>query len=381
MTRHKSGATACSLCAWLLFAAIGAGAQAPPPGTPAEVPAFGEQIDVTEVLLDIVAVDKKGRPVEGLGPDDFQVEENGQPVNLTGVSFYSTRYAQPATGAAASSHSAAAGSELPASRYFIFFFHDQRRNAGPGNQLMQQQLDAGRKSRAWIEHTMGPSDWAAVLSYDVRLNIHQDFTQNREALEQAIEQATVGSHDPGIRTPRQRRRAIADGPSIFRNLPSGPTLEKQTARIYDGLRVAAEATGYLVGRKNLLLFSIGFGRLDGTPFARPDPRYYPALEHALNANNVAVYPLDLTPNGIDHIQENFLNQLAADSGGYYFRNFVSFAVPLARIARENTGYYLLSYSTPRARDAAHSYRTIKVRTTRPKVTLRAPRGVEIEVGS
>lgn len=366
-----------TMALWVSTLAGALSAQSPatqPDPSAAPPPTFEERIDVTEVLLDIVAVDNKGRVVEGLGIDDFTVVEDGEPVTLTDVSFYSTRYGRPPGEDTAGDRD---GSELPASRYFILFFEDQRRNASIGNRLLQQQLDAGRKSRGWIEKVMGPSDWVAVLSYDAKLEIHQDFTQDRQALLDAIGAATVGGKAPGIRTPSQRRRAIADGPSIFRNLPSGPQLARDTTRLYDALRLAAEASGYLVGRKSLLLFTIGFGRLDSGPFAQPDPRYYPALERALNANNVAIYPIDLTPPGVEHLQESFLNQLAFDSGGYYFRNFISFATPLASIAQENTGYYLLSYRTSRAEDEDDRYRRIKVTTSRRKVRLRAPRGVQV----
>lgn len=330
-------------------------------------PTFEERIDVTEVLLDVVAVDKKGRVVEGLGVEDFVVEENGEPVTVTDVNFYTTRYGRGDENA----------SDLPASRYFILFFHDQRRNAGPGNLLLQQQLEAGRESRRFIESKLGPSDFVAVVSYDVKLEIHQDFTQDRASLLAAIEAATAGGKAPGIRTPSERRRAVHDGPSIFRNLPPGPTLDKQTTRIYDAIRVVAEASGYLVGRKSLLLFSIGFGRLEGSPIAQADPRYYPQMERALNANNVAIYPLDLTPVGVEHIQEGFLNQLADDTGGVYYRNFVSFATPLGRIADENIGYYLLSYRTNLPKSEDDAYRQVSVKTTRSKVIIRAPRGVEV----
>lgn len=330
-------------------------------------PTFGEEIDVTEVLLDVVAVDKKGRVVEGLGVEDFEVIENGDRVEVTDVSFYTTRYGRGDEAVA----------ELPASRYFVLFFHDQQRNAGGASRLLQQQLEAGRESRAFVESKLGPSDFVAVVSWDVKLEIHQDFTQDRQALIDAIENATAGGRSPGIRTPSERRRAVHDGPSVFRNLPPGPILEKQTTRIYDAIRVVADATGYLVGRKNLLLFSIGFGRLQGSPIAQPDSRYYPQMERALNANNVAVYPLDLTPTGIEHIQESFLNQLADDTGGFYYRNFVSFATPLNRIATENTGYYLLSYRTQRPKDEKDVYRDIKIKVKRPKVRVRAPRGVNV----
>ena len=154
----------------------------------------------------------------------------------------------------------------------------------------------------------------------------------------------------------------------------GKKLRKETRVIYDGMRLLAEATGHIVGRKNLLLFSTGFGQLDGGGFfSRPDRRYYPSLEQSLNDNHVAVYTLDLVPPGSRHSQEGFLNTLATDSGGVYYRNNLNFLTPLRRIAGENVGYYLLSYSSEHpAGETGYQKVSIRMRESRLKVS--APRG-------
>ncbi len=61
---------------------------------PAEEPAleFEGLIEVSEVLLDVAATDVYGESVTGLDTDDFVVEEDGKPVRLTSVSYYTTRY-------------------------------------------------------------------------------------------------------------------------------------------------------------------------------------------------------------------------------------------------------------------------------------------------
>ena len=55
--------------------------------TAQEDPAAGFEgmIEVSEVLLDVLAVDRSGKIVTGLGKDDFIVEENGEPIEITGV--------------------------------------------------------------------------------------------------------------------------------------------------------------------------------------------------------------------------------------------------------------------------------------------------------
>jgi hypothetical protein len=63
-------------------------AVAPSPGTTqqppqASPPTFASRIDL--VTVDVVVVDKSGRPVRGLTPRDFEVEEDGAPQTI--VSF------------------------------------------------------------------------------------------------------------------------------------------------------------------------------------------------------------------------------------------------------------------------------------------------------
>lgn len=326
---------------------------------------FGEKIDVVEVLLDVLATDRKGNVVPGLGVDDFIVIEDGKRIEPASVSFYTTRYgiSEPGDGV----------QEIPASRFLIFFFQDQTRTSNSIGRLVRQQFQAGRDSHEWVRDEMLPSDWVAVVGYDHKLIVYQDFTQDRDSILFAIQQATQGK-DPGIRRPSERRRQARDPFSLLRRLPDDIELRKRTTNMYDALRIVAEATGDVVGRKNLLLFTIGFGELESISYdARPDQRYYPALEQALNAHNVAVYPIDLMPAGINHRQHGFLNQLARDSGGYYYQNLVNFETALKRISQENGGYYLLSYRTE-VPAGERGYREVKVKTRAKKVHVRARRG-------
>ncbi len=357
---RKATLAGARLAAAALVAAVGSAA-----GTAAQtrqIPQFEGRVEVTEVLLDVVVTDKKGNPIAGLGKKDFIVEENGREMELTGADFYTTRYGPGGGG----------DGEIPASRYFVLFFDDTRMMANRINRLVQQQQKAARGSQEWIETEMRPSDWVAVAGFGMKLKIFHDFTQDREALLQAVTDAARGiDPEPGRWT---QEPASDSGPSLLRYLPSGRELRRQTRRIYSGMRLLAEATGHIVGRKNLLYFGIGFGTLDGPGgFAIPDRRYYPDLERALNDNNVAVYPIDLTLQAARHAQSDFLNALAHDTGGVYYRNFIAFTTPMRAIANENIGYYLLSYRSEHPEGEA-GYQKLRVGTRIPAVVIRAQRG-------
>lgn len=327
---------------------------------------FEGLVEVTEVLIDVLATDRDGQPALGLGPADFVVEEAGRPVALTSVSFYSTRYAADG--------SVLGDEDVPSSRYFIFFLHDQSRTGAFGTRLTSRLFDAARQCHRWLEDDMQPGDWVAVVSYDVKLKLHQDFTQDRGALAQALEAAATGK-DPERVSPTKRGRVPAGGAATLgRHLPTGKQLRKQTGDVHHALRLLAEAAGYTVGRKNLLLFTLGFGRVDGfSRISRPDPRYYPQLEQALNDHNVAVYPIDLTPEFFDRQQRDFLGTLAFDTGGRYYETVVSLLTPLRQTSEENLGYYLLSYRSEHPAGQV-GYQEVTVEPRDPKLRFKARRG-------
>lgn len=330
---------------------------------------FRDLVEVSEVLLDVLVTDRKGNVVVGLTPDDFVIEEKGKNLPITGASFYSNRLLLP-EGQKQGVAKAAPG-EVPADRHFIFFFHDQRRIDDPTSRIIRQQLDAGRQARRWIEQEMLQGDWVAIVGYDVKLKIYSDFSQNRRDLADAAERASRGV-DPGTEW-ASRRPEVAEGvPSLMRDLPVGKELSKASEHMYDALSLVAEATHGIVGRKNLLLFTIGWGDLR-QGISRPDSRYWPKLKESLNDNNVAVYPLDLVPSEFEHTQESFLNDLASETGGYYYRQFVSFITPLRQIADEVNGYYLLSYLASHP-EGERGYREVEVKTRNPELKVRARQG-------
>lgn len=330
---------------------------------------FKDLVEVSEVLLDVLVTDRQGNVVLGLGQDDFLIEEEGQPVDVTGVSFYSNRFLLEDTDEKRIQHP----NEVLADRYFILFIHDQKRADTVGTRLIRQQLDATRQSKKWVREEMLQGDWVAVVSYDVKLKVHQDFTQDREVLLEALDRASRGK-ETGNEWRSRRAVVSEDQPSLLSRLPEGKELRKETTRLYDALRLTAEATRDILGRKNLLLFTIGFGRLDGArPFATPDRRFYPEMMQALNDNNVAIYPIDLTPPEFEHLQSDFLNQLANESGGFYHQNFVNFITPLREIADEANGYYLLSFRAEHP-SGESGYRSVQVKPRNEDFKVRYRQG-------
>ncbi|HEV7672050.1 MAG TPA: VWA domain-containing protein [Thermoanaerobaculia bacterium] len=330
---------------------------------------FEGRVDVREVLLDVLVTDRQGNVIVGLKPQDFQVTENGKPVDLSGLSFYSNRRF---LGSAKEAEKSAIATDAPRdNRYFILLFDDVRPLALDAPELVSQQLQAARKAKEWVSRLL-PNDWVAVATYDRKLKIHSDFTRDQRALQGAIQDAVSGK-DPESEWPSRAEAASASQPSLLGKLPKGKALRDKTESIYDALTVLAEASDGIVGRKNLLLFTTGFGQINSFGQYLPDPRYYTPTQQALNDANVAVYTIDLTLPGTDHTLSGGMNQIAADTGGTYLFNFVSFSTPLAKISEENNGYYLLAYKSERPA-GAEGYQKVQVKVTNPEFKVKAREG-------
>lgn len=379
---------AAALLSLALLAPLAAAAQEPPPLPPPPAPApqepageFGEELEVSEVFVDVLALDRRGRVVPGLTAEDFVVREDGRPVEVTSATFYTTRYedldragAQPDREGAE-----AAPAQVPAARYFILFFHDQTGGVTDESALARNRLESARYARQWVRSGMQGSDWIAVARYDRSLTIHADFTQDQDRIEAAIEEAVVGKAPEAMRPSVRGRSVEAGGPSLFRALPNSFEMGRAAERPYDAIRLVAEASGHVIGRKNLLLFSLGFGE-QGSAFRSPDSRYYPPMEEALNANNVAVYPIDLAGPSVDTPDTAFLSQLADDTGGELFKTFHSWAEPFRRISDQTTGYYLVTFRA-RHPEGQTGYQQMEVEAKPPGVQVRARQGYRYGPGS
>jgi len=335
---------------------------------------FADVIDVNDVLLDVVVTDRDGNVILGLQPDDFVVGDGDGTVDVQSATFYSNRAFLESAGLA--ERLGVSADEVPIDRYFILFFHDPR-SFFP--EMISQQLDALRWARRWVHQELLPNDYVAVLSYDYKLKVHQDFTTNDEEILRALDNVSRGK-DPGANWPS--RTEGSTGPSLRENLPRGNDLRKSTKKIYTALEVVGDASKYIIGRKNLLMFSMGFGedpdfsQLTNSGNYRPNARYYPPMMQSLNDANIAVYTISLmknlrAENEAQALLGSSLSLLADDTGGEYFMNFINFRDPMRQVVEDNNGYYLLSYP---ARAGDSGYRKVTVETTNPDFVIRARQG-------
>ncbi len=313
-----------------------------------------EELEVREVLLDVLVTGPRGHVILGLGKEDFVVEENGRPVEIQSVSFYSNRRLL-APGAPVGD------AAVPEDRWFVLLF--VRPPAGPARDpLLAARLPkAGSGCVEWVARHLLPADHVAVATYDGALSLVLDFSLDLQGIEEAVRRAASG------KAPRKHwptRTAIAEGPSLG-SLFADETLRDRTADLRVAMRELAAPLGEIPGRKILILL----GAELPAPVSATDRRRHRALVEALNGSNVAVYPLDVTGRG----RLPGLDELARATGGGYPFHGRNLTEPLREIERENSGFYLLSYRSARAPGEA-GYRRVEVRTTNPELEARARSG-------
>lgn len=353
-----------SLLPWLLATAPGLGQE------PTSAPAIAAEISVSEALLDARVTDRQGHAVLGLGAGDFRLEIRGREVPLTSATFYSSR--RFLGGEEAAARQGIAELEPTEQRLFVLLFHDQRFETVAGHSLTGELLDAGRSATSWIEHELAPGDWVAVASFDAKLKLHADFTRDRAALRQAVSAATSGG-EGGLDWP-SRRTPSGSAPSLAAGLPAGEELRDATPRIYDALRLLGEAAAPIRGRKNLLLFSAGFGDRGAFGQYRPDTRFHAPMRDALARANVAVYAVDTASRTARFAGTEALDQLAAETGGEVQRQFVTYATALERIERGTNGTYLLAFAVPEWIEAG-SYERLRLEMRNPELRVTVREGM------
>lgn len=342
-------------------------------GALAAVPAAGQgfrfRADATRVLVDVLVLDGNGFPVAGLGTEDFQLFEDGVEQRITGLEVVSRRLSEDAgvpESTEAEFSTPAAETAMP--RRFVVVFN--RRGADP-----VKLRRAKRGLAEFVTNHLAPGDETMILDLGLSLRVLQEFRSGREEALASV------------------RRIV---PGAFEGLVGPGQDVRDSFRMLAGL---AEALEPLDGRKIVLLFSVGLetfadsrarGPLGHRRFDEGNALFDTIRQ--LNHANATLYAVDLEgvfghedrilragPGGsgsdffeqvgIGSADPNFpggeaygggATSLAVATGGEYFPNSTNFAVPLARVARQNDLYYLLSYSPERA-ELDGGYRSLEVR--------------------
>lgn len=294
-----------------------AAAQEPPPPEEHRL-----RVEVGVVNIYCTVRTDKGGLVTGLGQSDFEVKEDG---NRQEVKYFARETDRPLT---------------------LALLLD---TSGSMRNVLPVEQDTGAR---FLEQVLRPSDLALLMTFDVNVDLLQDYTSEAERLEAALKRAEINA-------------PVNLGP-VARN-PAG-------TRLHDAIYLASrEKLAAEVGRKALIVISDGVDQ-------GSDVKLKEAIEAAHRADAI-IYAIGITdPAFYDHRGffydgRGALNDLAKETGGraIFPRGPEDLKEAFDQIAAELRSQYYLGYTpTNSARDG--KFRKIEVKVKRGGLKVQARRG-------
>ncbi len=365
--------------------------QAPP------APVFGAAVEL--VRLDVLVLDKDGRPVTGLSQDEFEVEEGGRPQSITSFEPVVVRDARPRP--AEPPRLGAGRLRTPSEGRSLFVYvddiHVRPASAERVRAALRRFLETDVREGDWVtlvapeqqiwwtarngwEYRQlaavsdrlvgqgggdGYGDWAAVRALEYGLS---GATGGRAVMAGGAA-APVGAGTPGG---DEAIAGVGKPDASFLAEETVALVKRRTGMTLGGLRQALESLVPLRGHKSLVLISEGFLLLPKMP------GYDEVIDLARRAH-VAIHHID--PRGLETgltdasspgsqptefpgtkfaLPTGDTEGIALVTGGHAFGT-TDAQDALRRVAAESEAYYLLGYSPDHPGEGE---RKVKVRVKR-----------------
>ncbi len=420
--------TLSGLARLLLASSMAAPAAAQESPAPASDRPFAEQIAVSVVNVEVYVTDREGKPVTSLTRDDFEVTEDGRPVEL--VNFYRVAGGRPEAEPPPSAEPEAAAPppaepvafapadlSAPESQRLHLIVYVDNFNIHPLNRNR-----VFSRLRLFLHDTLRPGDQVMVASYDRSLHIRHPFTSDPASVNRALLELEEFS---GMALERESERAdaikkIYETDSVHEALFEAKSFaENQEHELHlalDALAEMIESLAGLPGRKMLLHLSDGIALVPGQDlyqavqqrFAdisalgqaqeRDASRRYISLIAQANSNRVTFYTIDAS--GLEtravgaetaaisspivvgsavssvrarNLQDSLL--LMADrTGGQAILNTNDVSAGLERIGRDFDNYYSLGYRAPATDRGIYHRIEVRLKEKRPGWDVRHREG-------
>ena len=357
------------------------------------------------VLLDIVVIDKAGKPVSGLSSADFTIRESGKPQT---ASFFSAP-------------TEAVAPRVPVLSPGVYSNAPAYRTAGgpptvivldAANTQYQDQTFARVEMLKFVKNQYRPGQRIALFTLTDKLSLVQDFTDNPDVLRAALEKMT------GTETELSKSFTPALDPSMV--VGSGSHFESavnvlrrfQKAQLqYErdrraeitltAMRSLSRVLGGLPGRKNIIWLA------DGFPFSlvpeqdsahssemmmslahqRTGPHIIEAYQYAerirdvaaqMATSQVAIYPVDVHGLAVSRRADPISNQqtmreIAEETGGRAFVNRNDIDDGVGIVLRDHSATYTIGYY-PQNKNFDRKYRSLDVKLGRPGLETSYRRG-------
>jgi len=273
------------------------------------------------VQVDAVVIDDSGRPVTGLRQEDFQVREDGRPVELK------TFDAVVDTGESGRS----------VARSIVLLLDDS--GIGAGNTVSIQSI-----ARMFVSRMAAPDEFSVI-----RLNNRRD-----EAFGDRLEALMRISEYKADTLPFFGRESVENALKVFARVSRTLEAIEQRRKALVCVGVPAVCSVMVPASRSSLLW-----------------RYWVDAIGAMARANSSLYSLE--PNGVSGTSRPITDSIADATGGDVFRNTSDITRVIDIVRRDTGNYYLLGYWPPASKNALHSIE-VKVNKRGLRVRARRSRG-------
>src|SRR5262245_21098836 len=288
-----------------------------------------EKITVERILVDVRVTNDSGDPILGLKPEDFRVKIDDKLAKVESVDWIPESAAARALAEIDEPPKVEVNTSMdqpaPRGRLLIFLFQtDFARNSSRVTGQMQV-VNMRDKWLDWIED----DDRVAVFSFDSHLKFYLDFTNDKERIKDAMEQALF------IQEPLPPRTVPM--PSLARRIDREEM--RKAASSEAALIILGNALRSIPGPKSLILFGWGLGHYVHGSGVYMDWKYGPA-RYVLEQARVSVFSMDFTQADAHSLAVG-LGKAAEDTGGFYASTFRFPTQALERLQHTLAGHYEL----------------------------------------
>lgn len=281
------------------------------------------KVDVNVVQLFFNVKDKKGGLIPNLNKDDFEIYEDGKPQTI--------KYFK-------------AESDLPLTLGILIDA------SGSQQHVLQIEKEVGGQ---FLQEILRPKDEAFVLSFDVNVDLLQDFTNSVSRLKDALNSAKINTGVGGS--------IMMPGP-----VPTNP----RGTLLYDAIYLAAhDQLAHEVGRKAMIILTDGEDQ--GSQLRIKD-----AIEAAQKSDSI-VYVLLIADRGTwGGFGEGEMKKLSNETGGRVIdvgNKFEKLKAAFDQIAMELRSQYNAGY-TPTNKERDGTFRKIEIKAKQKDYKIQSRSG-------
>ena len=299
-----------------------------------------EDVLVERVIVDAHVVDRFSRPIPGLAASDFQVAVDGVPVELESAEWVGPGEAPFALAAEASSP--VSTSEHGRQIVILFQWELAAQKATGFVRMLRQAMEFVRR--------IGPEDRVALVLYDSRLWLRQDFTSDRARLEGVLESI--------LRHEEDRHPESAAGDLLAGLLPEERA--RHSSSMSEALVELAHALAAVPGEKSLLFFGWGLDtwsprglQLVGRRSVAQDPEL---VRQAMARAKTTVFSIDVSDGS--HRLGGGLEWIALATGGLYMESYDFPRFAMGAVEQALSGRYVLVFRKPAGPRGEHHIQVV-----------------------